>query len=752
MRNKFALLVFFCTSILAYSQVTITGIVLDSATLEPLSSSLIKTANTKVIADNKGKFTVTELAAGKQTLEISHVGCNTKVLQLEVLKDTNIYIYLPHHSHSFAEVIAYGHQSNTEPDARLIQTVSSKKLEQLAAVSLSDALQNTNGISFLKTGSTIAKPVINGMHSNRISVINDDSKQEGQQWGSEHAPEIDPLSAGSIELIKGASTLRYGGDAMGGAIRILPAIFLDTSYTQVSLIAKGETNPNGGQLGVKLENYHAPKSWGNRLVINVKRNGDANASNYVLSNTGFGQLSGSYYSHYTKGKSKLSLTASGFVQRLGILAASHIGNLTDLNIALASDTPLINRPFTYQIQPPSQLIQHYAGKVKWEYESNKLGEVITSYTFQNNHRQEFDNHNGGKDAALDLNLNTHQINLLIDKHIDLWRIQYGAMGEQQQNTFKGRYFVPNYLRYKAGAFAIATLENEKYLIEGGVRYDLQNTNTYRYIKNELRNEKFTFGGLSANLSGWRRISHDFKVHISTATRFRSPDINELFSNGLHHGSAALEFGDLKLKQERSYSLNAALNYNHNRLRIQVEPYFHYFQDYIYLKPSGEKQLSIRGAFPVFNYVQTDAIYTGADIDVSYRVAANWTTEIDAALLYVKDIRNDRFIFGIPAQQFRGRLKYTFAESLGLKNGYWWLGGNYTAQQSRIELNEDFALTPEAYFLLDTELGAQYKETPLHFIFGMKNILNTSYRDYMNRYRYYADDLGISIYTTLNYTF
>ena len=752
MRNIFALLVLCSTCILAYSQVTLSGIVLDSATQAPLPLSLIQIGNHTEISDEQGNFTLRDLPLGSNILAITHVGCDIKNINLKVLQDTFLTVYLPHHIHAFEEVIAYGHESNQEPDARLIQTVSSKKLDQLAAMSLSDALQNTNGVSFLKTGTTIAKPIINGMHSNRISVINDDSKQEGQQWGSEHAPEIDPLSAGSIELIKGASTLRYGGDAMGGVIRILPAVFADSSSTLVSLIAKGETNPNGGQLGVKIENYNAPKSWGNRLVINVKRNGDANASNYVLSNTGFGQLSGSYYSHYTKGKSKLSLTASGFVQRLGILAASHIGNLTDLNIALASDTPLINRPFTYQIQPPSQLIQHYAGKVKWEYESNKLGEVITSYTFQNNHRQEFDNHNGGKDAALDLNLNTHQINLLIDKHIDLWRIQYGAMGEQQQNTFKGRYFVPNYLRYKAGAFAIATLENEKYLIEGGVRYDLQNTNTYRYIKNELRNEKFTFGGLSANLSGWRRISHDFKVHISTATRFRSPDINELFSNGLHHGSAALEFGDLKLKQERSYSLNAALNYNHNRLRIQVEPYFHYFQDYIYLKPSGEKQLSIRGAFPVFNYVQTDATYTGADIDVSYRVAANWTTEIDAALLYVKDIRNDRFIFGIPAQQFRGRLKYTFAESLGLKNGYWWLGGNYTDQQSRIELNEDFALTPEAYFLLDTELGAQYKETPLHFIFGMKNILNTSYRDYMNRYRYYADDLGISIYTTLNYTF
>jgi iron complex outermembrane receptor protein len=308
------------------------------------------------------------------------------------------------------------------------------------------------------------------------------------------------------------------------------------------------------------------------------------------------------------------------------------------------------------------------------------------------------------------------------------------------------------LRYKAGAFAIITLEKEKYLVEGGVRYDLQNTNTYRYVKNKLLNEKFTFGGLSANVSGWRRLSHDLKIHVSAATRFRSPDINELFSNGLHHGTAALEFGDLNLKQERSYSLNTALNYNHNRLRIQVEPYFHYFQDYIYLKPSGEKQLSIRGAFPVFNYVQTDATYIGTDLDVRYRIATNWTTEINAAVLYVKDISNDRFIFGIPAQQFRGRLKYTFAESLGLKNGYWWLGGNYTAQQKRVEAEEDFALTPDAYFLLDTELGAQYKETPLHFSLGIKNILNTAYRDYMNRYRYYADDLGISIYATLNYTF
>ncbi|MFB1003618.1 MAG: TonB-dependent receptor, partial [Bacteroidia bacterium] len=99
----------------------------------------------------------------------------------------------------------------------------------------------------------------------------------------------------------------------------------------------------------------------------------------------------------------------------------------------------------------------------------------------------------------------------------------------------------------------------------------------------------------------------------------------------------------------------------------------------------------------------------------------------------------------------GRLKYTFAETLGLHDGYLWIGPSYTARQNRVEPDEDFAKSPDAYFLLDTELGAQYKETPLHFSLGVNNALNTLYRDYTNRYRYFADDLGINFYITLNYT-
>ena len=734
----------------ALSQIKLSGVVLDSATQKPLTNAFVKLGAHKVIADANGNFSVTQPTAGTHTLNITHIGCDPLSLPLFLVNDTFITIFLPHHLHAFEEIITYAHNSR-EPDARLIQTISSKKLEQLAAVSLSDALINTNGISFLRTGSTIAKPIINGMHSNRISVLNDESKQEGQQWGSEHAPEIDPLSAGSIEIIKGASTLRYGGDAMGGVIRILPPSFRDTSYTEIALLAKVETNPKGGLVGLKLERYNGKSRLGQRAVFNVKRNGDAQAASYTLSNTGFEQLSGSYYGLLKKGNNDFSFTSSAFVQRLGILAASHIGNLTDLNRALSSDTPLINLPFSYNILAPSQRIQHYTGKIKWENKSDKLGLVSSTYTIQNNHRQEFDNHNGDLNAALDLNLWTQQLHLSVDNHLEDIRWQYGAMGEWQQNTFKGRYFIPNYLRYKAGLFAIATLEQDAYLIETGLRYDVQHTTSYRYEKDILNTNQFQFSGLSANVSGWRRIHQDVRIHLSAATRFRSPDINELFSNGLHHGSASLEFGNLQLKQERAYSLNAALNYNHNKLRFQVEPYLHYFNNYIYLKPTGETQLSIRGAFPVFTYIQTDASYAGTDITIKYQLATHWTTELDGALLLVKNQRNQTFIYGIPAQRTTAKLKYTF-DGLSLKNAYWTVSSSYNAKQNRIETNEDFADSPAAYTLLNTELGGQYQDTLLHVSLGVNNILNTSYRDYMNRYRYYADDVGISIFLILNYTF
>jgi iron complex outermembrane receptor protein len=78
------------------------------------------------------------------------------------------------------------------------------------------------GVTTLQTGSSISKPVIHGLHSNRILIMNNGVRQEGQQWGSEHAPEIDPFIATRLSVVKGAAGVRYGSDAIGGVILVEP--------------------------------------------------------------------------------------------------------------------------------------------------------------------------------------------------------------------------------------------------------------------------------------------------------------------------------------------------------------------------------------------------------------------------------------------------------------------------------------------------------------------------------------------------
>src|SRR5690606_33922304 len=78
------------------------------------------------------------------------------------------------------------------------------------------------GVNILRTGSNIAKPVLNGLYGSRLLIVNNGVRHESQQWGLDHAPEIDPFSAQSITVIKNADAVRYGPDALAGVIVLVP--------------------------------------------------------------------------------------------------------------------------------------------------------------------------------------------------------------------------------------------------------------------------------------------------------------------------------------------------------------------------------------------------------------------------------------------------------------------------------------------------------------------------------------------------
>jgi len=140
-------------------------------------------------------------------------------------KEENISLEV--HDEHLMEVLVSGKKS--EGGAQLKGNLSDEERAQRDGLSLGEMMKGIMGVQSLQTGSTISKPVIHGMHSSRVIILNQGVRQEGQNWGSEHAPEVDPFVSKNIQVIKGPAGLRYGGDAIGGIVMLEPNALPDSA-------------------------------------------------------------------------------------------------------------------------------------------------------------------------------------------------------------------------------------------------------------------------------------------------------------------------------------------------------------------------------------------------------------------------------------------------------------------------------------------------------------------------------------------
>ncbi|HYH13961.1 MAG TPA: TonB-dependent receptor plug domain-containing protein, partial [Flavisolibacter sp.] len=207
----------------------LTGHIHSTATHENLAKATVRLVekNKVLVTDNNGDFRFDSLCAGSYSLLITHTGFDTVVKTVSLSRATHLDIDLVPLQHVLNEVTVSSQRSTANTGLR--KELAGKELEETKGRSLAEALSKINGVTLLQTGTTIAKPVVHGLHSNRLLTINNGIRQEGQQWGNEHAPEIDPFIANRLTVIKGVDELRYGSDAIGGVILVEPRALRTTA-------------------------------------------------------------------------------------------------------------------------------------------------------------------------------------------------------------------------------------------------------------------------------------------------------------------------------------------------------------------------------------------------------------------------------------------------------------------------------------------------------------------------------------------
>ena len=774
---------------------TFTGKVLDFHDKSPLAeaSIFINQLGKSGRTDNEGRFVFKNVCPGTYQIQVAHAQCRTLFLEVEIQGDTYEEYLLEHHQIELEEVQLVGSAILKKTNSALEGSLEEATLEQFSGASLGDALKSISGVSSLNTGANIVKPAIHGLNGSRVLILNDGVRMQDMEWGDEHAPNIDVNAASSVTVIKGASALKYGGDAIGGVIVLeqknLPA--RDTLFGKTLLT--GMSNGQGGTLTTELN-----KAFDSGVYLkgqaSYKRLGDAEAPDYILSNTGIQEIGASLQAGRKQLEWGWDVRYAYYNAEIAILRASHIGNVDDLIRSINSGQPEIIRDFTYDLQNPRQEVTHHLAKAKLYKRFEGLGRLNVQYDFQNNRRFEYDVRRGEVDdrASIDLELMTHTLStdFTWDAKESI-ELQFGLLGRYQDNFANPatgvRRLIPDYEKYDLGSFITGEYYlTDFWILEGGLRYDFNRIDALKYYQVSrweergydqefselviadldsqlLTNPVFDYHNISAS-AGIAYNLEDQSFRFNYALSQRAPNPSELFSDGLHHSAARIELGDLRIDKETSHKFSLSLEKRFGGWGYSVEPYANFIQDFVLLEPTGV-EFTIRGAFPVWSFRQTNARLLGIDLSAYVDYSDNWRSDHAFSLVKGKDTENNIALINIPAANFNNQVSY---KKPGWHDFEISLQSQYVLRQNEVpdnitvfspEQQQNVLLEintpPEAYHLLNLNSSLEFPlggRTQLTTALAVNNLLDTSYRDYLNRQRFFADDLGrnIILQLKLNY--
>ena len=760
----------------------------------PLSNATVEINELGVMGttDFDGNVIFENLCKDTFLLTVSHEDCVSSTQSIDIKKDTFSKIRLEPHLTELEEIMVI---SNNRNNSRTLfeNKISKEVLEDYNSRTLGEVLKTVTGVSSLNSGSYLSKPVINGLHSSRVILINNGVRLEDQEWGIEHAPSLDINSIDKISIIKGASALKYAGDAVGGVIIAESSRekLLDTIYGNAT--TNLQSNGRGGGISTNFTKTNS-NGWYYRLQGTLKRMGDFETPNYVMTNTGFSEHNLSLKAGLNRIDHGFDIYYSLFSNRLGILRSSHAHTAIDIINAIENDIPHIIEDFTYDINIPRQKISHNLLKLRG-FKNFDFGKLSMRYDFQSNDRKEYDIRRGDRTRpALDLNLQTHSIAFDLESKFDNNSNLKAGISARYQKNFPDpatgvKRIIPDYKKYDFSLYSVYdTSFSKNWFLEAGIRYDFSHIDAYKYYRtslwearnynelfpqfvvedlglNTLTNPKFDFHNISSNLGIKYSINNSENIFFNYSMSSRKPNPSELFSEGLHHSSARIEIGDLSFNSEIGHNFSLTYDSSNEKSSLIVNTFANVVDNFIYMIPV-DLMPTVAGVFPYWEYKQEDAKLFGFDLKYDRQYFTNFFVGHQFSITKGYERANNKPLINMPPVNFKNQISYSFPQINNLNLS---LESEYVFKQNEYPNNnfEVFIPTEDTYATLDTstppgayhlfnfassigfkaENGGNYKVN-----LRIENLLNKLYKNYLNRLRYFTHEMGRNILISVSYNY
>ena len=645
-------------------------------------------------------------------------------------------------------ITSMGLKQSTSKSARPVTVLSGKELQTKMGTTIGDTLKNELGVTSQSFGAGVGTPVIRGQSGPRVRVMqNSLGNNDVSNLSPDHANAVNPIIAERIEVLRGPSTLLYGNGAIGGVVNVIDNRIPEQVPDKVLGGAGAQRYDSATNLtssALKLEGgkdlfaYHVDGFYNDQGNTHIGGQPIDEAAARATDPT----LQGTDVLDNPKGV----INNSNARSRGGSAGASIIG---DVGLVGAAINSLENN---YGIPPNGTggaPIRVQMNQTKYDFK----GQLNKPFALAEELRMKF-GYTDYKHVELDNGVPaTTFTNQSYESRLELEHqplgIVKGVLGFQSVNSqfaaLGAEALVPKSAIDSYGLFAVESFAVRDVTYELGVRGEWQG------ITPETTYSSVSYVPLSGSVSALWDITKQHQMSLAVTQSQRAPQIQELFSNGVHEATMSYEKGDVNLRKEISYNLDLGYKFNTDWMTSEFNLFHNWVNDYIYQQQVGDvfnesteqpESFCLAGdtCLPILQSAQANAIFKGFEAKTIFPLMQNRYGAVDLTLF--GDYTRGSFDQGgnvprMPPLRYGLQLSYE-------KND-WSTDVRLTRGEAQTYAGDNQSNTP-GYLLLN--LGAQYQVASFHesqvmlFAAG-KNMLNENIRNSTSYLRNFSPDPGRS---------
>ncbi len=724
LKTYILLLFFLGTALSSYAQTEISGIVKNKSTGEALPgvNVFIPEIQKGTFTDGSGKYLLGQIPRGKLKVQFSSVGYETIIKQIDVSgKRVTFNINLvPAVIHAQQIVITGGEYTAQHENALKIETLHQDELRGSGEVNLMKKLSVIPGVDAISKGTGITTPVIRGLSTSNILILNNGIRMENFQFSVNHPYMLDEFGVERVEVIKGAASLLYGSDAIGGVMNFIREKPAPVGKIIGDFLASCNTNTRGINSSLSVKGTHSSFFWGLRGSMKSHEDYTDGNGNFVP-NSRFNQQSVKVFTGINSSFGVFNLFYDFNKMRPGLTIAP--------SIALVKDKSRKNEVWYQDLANHLISSKNTFFVDRWKLEAN--------LSYQYNIRKLMANPENEYFTNVYMNLQTLNCELKAKYQVaeghDIIFGWYG-MAQQNRNREAPSHVLPDYDINDLSLLALYNGNiNKKLFLQMGLRYEYRHIDVPEQERTGGHEDeifeplKRDFGNISASLGATYKLNEVLLFRANLASAYRTPNIAELTQDGQH--GARYEQGDRHLKSQRNYEADLSLHYHSGMFMLDLATFYNHINNYIFLSPTVD---STDDGYQIFRYLQSNANLYGFEGSMEI-LPVGWL-RFRAAYSWLRAQQEDgQNLPLIPQDKLRGSVMF-------LKEGGQWyrkifirLGAEYAFAQNQ---PSQFETVTPAYWLLNTGAGATFMfgRQQMELMLTLNNILDKAYLDHLSTLR------------------